>query len=131
MNRLAAVGIALILIGCGPTVSPKAKGKSGAKNGKPKSVASRPVGEKPAPPAAPQKFTVAADAYPGIPEALAALLLSAESAGDGDEATREERFKAMGWLAQQKVAAVAPLAEKLNDEAVGPKSKIVICRTLG
>lgn len=131
MHKLAVVAAMILLVGCGPAVSHKSAGKSSAKNGKPKKIVAKAT-VAPSPPAPPpKKFTVAADAYPGIPEALAALLLAAESAGDGDEQTREERLKATGWLAMQKEAAVAPLAEKLSDESVGRAGKIVICRTLG
>lgn len=132
MKYLAAVGLMLILVGCGPVVVQKSPGKAGSKS-KPKKPAINTTAQASDPVPPPKKFTVAADAYPGIPEAIAALLRAAESAesGEADDATREERLKATGWLAMQKEAAVAPLAENLADETVSVGSKIYICRALG
>lgn len=131
MKKFAAISLLLLLAACGPANSQKSPGKSSVKHGQPKKSAAKTKSETAPVAPEPKKLTVAADAYPGIPDAIAALLSAAESAQDGDKATHEERLRATAWLAQQKEAAVSPLAEKLADESVGLAGKIVICRTLG
>lgn len=132
MRRLAILVLAIAIAGCGAEPAKKAGGKT-AKNGKPKKpvvVAQAKPAPEPAPPE-PKKYTVPADAYPGITEALNSLILAAESDEGNETADRDERFRASAWLAMQKDAAIAPLTEKLEDDGVGVGTKIMICRTLG
>ena len=65
------------------------------------------------------------DAYADIPQAIDALVESAE------QSEMDERNQATRWLAMQGADAVPPLAELLLEESRSDATRIAACRALG